>query len=73
VGGDHHRGAGLQGHLDAGHRGADAGVLGDAARVVQRDVQVGADEHALARHLALGDEIGETDDVHGGIEEDVGW
>jgi hypothetical protein len=31
VAGDHDGSAGVQRHLDAGHRGADAGVFGDAA------------------------------------------
>ncbi|MCY1529351.1 hypothetical protein D9M68_644900 [compost metagenome] len=48
VGRDHDGGAGVQRHADAGHRGADAGVFADAACVVERHVQVGADEHALA-------------------------
>jgi hypothetical protein len=56
--------------LDAGHAGADAGVFGDGAAVVLRDVEVGADENALATGLALGTQIGEADDGHGGC---VGW
>ena len=51
---------------DAGHAGADAGVFGDVAGVVLRHVQVGADEDALAGHLAGGDEVGEAEDVHSG-------
>jgi hypothetical protein len=48
VAGDHHRRTGVQRHADAGHRGADAGVFGDAAGVVLRHVEVGTDEHTLA-------------------------
>jgi hypothetical protein len=62
--GDHHRGAGAERHLDARHRGADARVLGDAAGVVLRHVEIGADEDAALRRLAGGDEICETEDVH---------
>ena len=63
--GDHHRGACVQRHADARHRGADAGVFGDAAGVVLRYVEVGADEDALAGDAALGDEVGKSKDVHG--------
>src|SRR5207237_925963 len=52
VGGDHHRGAALERQLDAGHRGADARVVGDAA-VLDRNVEVGADEDALAAQVDL--------------------
>ncbi|MNN58444.1 hypothetical protein D3C81_1734920 [compost metagenome] len=62
VGGDHHRGAGGEAGLDRGHRGADAGVLGDMAGVVLRHVQVGADEDPLAGDFALGNQIGKTQD-----------
>ena len=48
VGRDHHGRAGVQRQANAGHGGADAGVFGNAAGVVERHVQVGADEHALA-------------------------
>ena len=64
VRGHHHRRTGLQRHLDAGHGGADAGVLGDRAGVVLRDVEVGTDEDAPAGHAALGNQIGKSDDVH---------
>src|SRR5262245_9823524 len=46
----HHRGAAVQGVLDAGERRADARVFGDVAGVVLRNVEVGADEYALARN-----------------------
>ena len=48
VRGDHHRRAGGERHLDGRQRGADAGVLGDAAGVVLRHVEVGANEDATA-------------------------
>jgi hypothetical protein len=66
---DHHRGAGLQRLLDAGHAGADSGVLGDLAGIVLRHVQVGTDEDTLTRHLAGGDEIGKTKNVHDETQE----
>ena len=72
VRGNHHRSASLERHLDAGHRGADAGVFGDAAGVVLRHVQVSADEDALAGDPAGGHEIGKTEDVHGGSLEESG-
>jgi hypothetical protein len=62
---DHHGRTGCQRHLDAGHAGADAGVLGDAAVIGLRHIQVGADENALASGLAVGTQIRKTDDVHG--------
>jgi hypothetical protein len=65
VAGDHDGGTGVQRHADAGHAGADARVFGDVAGVVLRHVEVGADEHALALGLALGHEVGESDDLHG--------
>ena len=61
----HHGGAGFERHPDARHRGADAGVFGDAAGVVLRDVEIGADEDALPGDFALGAQIGKADDVHG--------
>jgi len=64
VRGHHHRRAGVQRHLQARHRSADARVFGDAAAVVLRHVQVGADEHALAGHLAAGAKIRKADEVH---------
>ena len=63
--GDHHRGACGQRHLDARHRGADAGVFADVAVVVKGDVEVGADKDALALGLSLGAEVGKAEDVHG--------
>ncbi|KAG1524836.1 hypothetical protein G6F50_018497 [Rhizopus delemar] len=48
MGRDHHGGAGVQRQADPGHRRADTRVFGDASGVVERHVQVGADEHALA-------------------------
>ena len=60
----HHRGAGLQRHLDAGHRRADARVFGDVARIVLRHVEVGADEHALAGQAAVGHDFVKSKDFH---------
>lgn len=48
VRGHDHPGARVGQRLDGGHHGADAAVVGDGG-AVQRDVQVGADEDALAR------------------------
>src|SRR5690606_25553501 len=45
---DHDRRAAVERQADAGHRGADAGVFADLAGVVERHVEVGADEHPLA-------------------------
>jgi len=58
--GHHDGGAGIQRSLDGRHRGANTGVFGDVALIVLRNVQVGADKHALAGQLAFGDQIGET-------------
>jgi hypothetical protein len=66
VRGDHHGRAAGQGHLDAGHRSADAGVLGDVARVVLRHVEVGPDEDAAAAGTAFVAEVGKAQDIHGG-------
>ena len=62
--GHHDRSTCSQGHFDAGHGGADARVLADATVVIERDVQVGADEHAFAFGGALGTEVCEAMDVH---------
>jgi hypothetical protein len=64
VAGHHHGGAGLQRHLDRRDRRTHARVFGDLARAVERHIQIGADENALALHLALGTQVGETKDVH---------
>jgi hypothetical protein len=69
VRGEHHRGAGLHGHADAGQAGTDAGVFGDLAGVVLRHVEVGPDEDPLAGDAALGDEVGEAQEVHAAILE----
>ena len=47
-------GALLEQELQRGQRGADARVVGDAA-VLERHVQVRADEHALARDVGVAD------------------
>ena len=67
VGGDHDGSTSVQGHLDAGHAGADAGVFGDVACVVLGDVQVSTDEDALILGTALGAEVGEADEFHRGL------
>ena len=48
VGGDHDGGALVQRGLDGRHRSPDAGVVGDVAVLIQRDVEVAADEDFLA-------------------------
>ena len=53
VGRDHHLGAGLEAVLDGRHGGGDAGVGGDLA-VLDRHVEVGADEDALALEVEIG-------------------
>ena len=60
VRGHHHRGTGLQCMLNARHGSADARVVGNGARVVLRNIEIGADEDALARER----EIREFEDVH---------
>ncbi|MNL52255.1 hypothetical protein D3C87_1754140 [compost metagenome] len=61
--GRHHDGrARLQAGFDGRYRRTDAGVFRDLAGIVLRHVQIGADKHALAGEIALGDEIGETQD-----------
>ena len=63
--GDHDGCARIECHLNARHRGADACVFGDVARIVLRHVQIGADENTLAFDLALLAQIRKTNDVHG--------
>jgi hypothetical protein len=50
----HHRGAAGERVADAGHRCANARIVGDRARVVLRDVQVRADEHPLSANVDVG-------------------
>jgi hypothetical protein len=57
VAGDHDGGTGVQRHLDGGDAGADARVFGDLTGIVLRHVQVGADEHAFAFGLAVGNDV----------------
>jgi hypothetical protein len=53
VRGDHHLGAGLEAVLDGRHGRGDAGIGGDLA-VLDRHVEVGADEDALAGEVEIG-------------------
>jgi hypothetical protein len=62
VRGDHDGRTGVQREADGGHAGADARVFGDAALLVLRHVEVGADEDALAFGAALRAEVGEADE-----------
>lgn len=39
--------------LDGGNRRADAGVVGDLLAVIQRHVQIGAEEHLLPLQIRL--------------------
>jgi hypothetical protein len=55
VRGDHDRRTAREGVADRGHRGADARVVGDRPRVILRDVEVGANEDALAAHVYVGE------------------
>ena len=67
VAGDHDGCAAVERHADRRQRGPDAGVLGDVACVIQRHVEVGADEDAFALGLALVAQVGEADEwLHGG-------
>ena len=50
VGGDDDLGAGVGQRLQRGHRGDDPAGIGDVALVVERDVEVGAHQHAPARN-----------------------
>ena len=47
------RRAAFEQHADRGQRGADAGVVGDRARIVQRHVEVDAHEHALPARIHI--------------------
>jgi len=49
---DHDGGASVQRQANAGHGRADAGVFGNAAGIIERHVQVGTNEHALAGQSA---------------------
>ena len=60
----HHRGTSVERHLNARNRGPNARVFGNLARVVLRHVEVGANENAFAGDLAVGTQIGKTDEVH---------
>jgi hypothetical protein len=64
MGGDHHGRSRVQRHLDARNRSANAGVFGDAARIILRHIQVSSDKDALALGFALGAQIGKSQDVH---------
>ncbi|MNV67285.1 hypothetical protein D3C71_1600790 [compost metagenome] len=65
VAGHHDRGACVQRYANAGDGCADAGVFGDVASVVLRNIEVGTDEDALALGLALGTQVGKAEDIHG--------
>ena len=65
VRGEQHARSPLEAPIDGGQDGPDARVLGDAAGIVLRHVEVGADEDALIAGAAVGAEVGESDDVHG--------
>ena len=54
---DHHRGAAPERVPDRGYGRPDARVVGDVAGVVLRHVQVGADEHALAADVEIGEAL----------------
>jgi hypothetical protein len=50
----HHDGrASIKGHLNAGHRRANARVFRDLARIVLRHIQIGANENTLTFDFAL--------------------
>ena len=65
VRGHHHGRTSVQRHLEARQGSPDAGVFCDVAGIVLRHIEVGTDENALPGHLALGAQVGKTDDVHG--------
>ena len=58
---DHHGGTACERVANGRHRCANPRVVGDRARVVLRHVQVGANEHALAAHV----EVGQASKGHG--------
>src|SRR5690606_28160293 len=58
----HDGGAAVQGQADARHRRGNPGVFRDLALLVERDVQIGANEHALALQLALLGQLGQCHD-----------
>ena len=48
----HHRGTGLQRHLDRRNRRREAGLVRDAARFIVRGVQIASDQHPFSRKLS---------------------
>ena len=62
--GNHDRRTGVQRHLDAGHGGPDAGVLGNLAGRILRHIQVSANENTLLIGKATCNDIGETQYFH---------
>ena len=54
--GDHHRRARFQRRANRGHRRTNARVFGDVARVVLRNIQIGANENATAGQLPVRNE-----------------
>ena len=61
----HDRRTSFQSQFNTRHRGTNAGVFGDAARIVLRNIQVGTNKYPLGGDLALGDEVLESENVHG--------
>ena len=54
----------FQRELDAGDRGADAGVVSDLAGIILRHIEIGADEDAFVVEI----EVGESEEFHGNKE-----
>ena len=52
VAGNHDGGAGIQSHANGRNAGAHTGVFGDLVLIVEWNVQVSTNEHALALDLA---------------------
>jgi hypothetical protein len=69
VRGHHHRRALVERHADAGRGRADARVVRDAAVVVLRDVEVGADEDTLAGQV----EVGHAQHLHVRMVSALAW
>src|SRR5690606_16534867 len=65
VGGDHHGRARIEAVPDRRDGRADAGVVGDPARVVLRHVEVGANEHAPAGEIQVGESLESHDGRRG--------
>ena len=53
--------------IDGGQRGPDTGVIGDLKRIIERDIEIGADDHPLAAQLHI------VDDLLVQVHRDLSW